>query len=41
MANLGNGDTASILETHDMQPEELNEGEIIKKKWGNWLWQKG
>lgn len=31
MANLGNGDTASILETHDMQPEELNEGEIIKK----------
>lgn len=31
MANLGNGDTASILETQDMQPEELNEGEIINK----------
>lgn len=34
MANFGNGDTANILETQDMQPEELNEGEIINKNEG-------
>lgn len=32
MADHGNGDFANILETQDMQPEELNEGEIINKK---------
>lgn len=29
MADHGNGDTAHVLKTQGMQPEELNEGKII------------